>query len=266
MLILQPIGGLCNRMRSINSARILAEKRGEKLTVIWFNNHELGADFEDIFEKTDAFKIINISSKFSPLKMFYQGICRLFGNTVGNEDIRNNRADGFLNDDYRSSLKKLTYIATEEHFYPSNDYSPFVPIRSILSSIEEISKAFTPSTVGIHIRRTDNMPSKDKSSTDAFITSMEAVLKKDPDATFYLATDDMNEEARLRERFGDKIISNKNRDLSRASVNGIRDALIDLFCLSRTSAIIGSYFSSFTDTAAAMHGIPLTIAGEQEII
>ena len=110
------------------------------------------------------------------------------------------------------------------------------------------------------------MPSKDKSSTDAFITSMEAVLKKDPDATFYLATDDMNEEARLRERFGDKIISNKNRDLSRASVNGIRDALIDLFCLSRTSAIIGSYFSSFTDTAAAMHGIPLTIAGEQEIM
>ena len=55
MLIIQPVGGLCNRMRSINSARVLAQKRGEKLTVIWFVNPELGCPFERIFEPTDAF-------------------------------------------------------------------------------------------------------------------------------------------------------------------------------------------------------------------
>ena len=60
MLIIQPIGGLCNRMRAINSARMLAEKRQEKLTVIWFVNPELGCPFEKIFEPTDAFKVIKM--------------------------------------------------------------------------------------------------------------------------------------------------------------------------------------------------------------
>ena len=31
MLIIQPIGGLCNRMRAINSAYMLAKERKEKL-------------------------------------------------------------------------------------------------------------------------------------------------------------------------------------------------------------------------------------------
>ncbi len=261
MLILQPIGGLCNRMRAINSARILSSMRDEKLTVIWFNNAELGADFTDVFKPVDSFKVINISSKFSPAKMWYQLSAKLFGSTVGNEDIRSNRSAGMLDESYVSSLKKLVYIATEEHFYPSDDYSPFVPCDNIKRSIDKICSSFNASTVGVHIRRTDNNPSIGTSTTDAFVTEMQKKLDADPNTNFYIATDDLDEEKHLREIFGDRIISNESRDLSRASVSGIKDAMIDLYCLSNTSAIIGSFFSSFTDTAAAMKGIPLIIAG-----
>ena len=73
MLIIQPIGGLCNRMRAINSALVLAKKQNKKLKVIWFVNAELGCPFEELFEKTDAFTVLNIRSKWNPVKLFYYG-------------------------------------------------------------------------------------------------------------------------------------------------------------------------------------------------
>ena len=82
---------------------------------------------------------------------------------------------------------------------------------------------------------------------------------------FYLATDDLSEEEQLREIFPGRIISNETRDLSRNSNTGIQDDLLDLWCLSNTSLIIGSYFSSFTDIAADLRGIPKVIAGKTKM-
>ena len=79
---------------------------------------------------------------------------------------------------------------------------------------------------------------------------------------FYLATDDMAEEAELRKAFPGRILSNQERCLRRDSREGMQDALLDLYSLAATRKIIGSYFSSFTDIAADMRKIPLVIAGE----
>lgn len=262
MLIIQPIGGLCNRMRAINSARILSGKLGQKLTVIWFVNRELGCPFEEIFCSTDAFRVINIHSKWDIRKLFYQGLAFLFGIFVDNEWIRSNREGESLRDASSSRLKTLiTYIATEEHFYPCHDYSPFMPAEKVQERIDSFKAKLGESSVGVHIRRTDNLPSIDKSSTESFISSMKEALSADPKTVFYLATDDLNEEERLREQFPHKILSNRERDLSRDSIAGIQDAMIDLYCLASTNKIIGSYFSSFTDIAADMHNIPKIIAG-----
>lgn len=259
MLIIQPIGGLCNRIRAINSAWMLAKERGDKLTVIWNVNHELGCPFEELFESNSNFKVINIHSKWNLRKLFLQTTSHF----INNEEIKNNKADGLLFEDYRKALPSKIYIATEEHFYPCHSYELFTPIPSIQKRIQEMTRDFSSHTVGVHIRRTDNIPAIGKSSTEAFIASMDAELKAHPDTVFYLATDDRDEEARLREAFGDLIISNKDRDLSRDSVSGIQDAMIDLYSLSSTTKIIGSYFSSFTDIAADMHQIPKMIAGEE---
>lgn len=262
MLIIQPIGGLCNRMRAINSARILAEKRREKLTVIWFVNPELGCPFEKIFQPTKQFRVINIYSKWSLKKLFYQLSSMLFGSFIGNEDIRSHRQEGSLDDAFVSSLRSRVYIATEEHFYPCHDYSAFVPADEVSARIDAKKQELGDHSVGVHIRRTDNLPAIDKSSTDNFILSMKKELEADPEAMFYLATDDLSEEEKLREVFPGKIISNRERDLSRNSVAGIQDAMLDLYCLASTRKIIGSYFSSFTDIAADMRQIPKVIAGE----
>lgn len=258
MLIIQPIGGLCNRMRAINSARILAQKRNEALTVIWFVNPELGCPFGELFEETNAFRVINISSKWDLRKVIFQLLCKPLGNDV----IRQKRVNGNLADDFVQKLPNNLYIATEEHFFVNHDYSCFVPKAEINEKIQALTASFGTHKVGVHIRRTDNKPAIGKSSTDAFVSCMEKELLCCPDTTFYLATDDLTEEENLRKHFGRHIISNVSRDLSRDSITGIKDALIDLTCLSLTDKIIGSFFSSFTDIAADMHGIEKIIAGE----
>lgn len=258
MLIIQPIGGLCNRMRAINSARMLAKERGDKLTVIWNVNHELGCPFEEIFQPNDTLRVINIHSKWNVRKLFHQ----LTAQFIPNDEIKAHKGDGLLDEAFRKSLRAKVYIATEEHFYPCHEYDLFVPSDDVQAKIDAKKALLGPHCVGVHIRRTDNLPAMAKSSSEAFIRSMEAELSRVPDTQFYLATDDMREEEALRERFPGRIISNEGRDLSRDSISGIKDAMVDLYCLASTSKIIGSFFSSFTDIAADMRSIPKIIAGE----
>lgn len=265
MLIIQPIGGLCNRMRAINSARMLAGKRKEKLIVIWFVNPELGCPFEKIFKPTDSFQVINIYSKWNIKKLWYQMTSAIFGIFLNNESIRAHKGNGTLEESFASSLGPYAYIATEEHFYPCHDYSPFMPETEVQLKIDAKRKELGEHAIGVHIRRTDNMPSIGKSSTQSFIETMNREIAANPDTMFYLATDDFSEEEALRERFPGKIISNQERNLSRNSVEGIQDAMVDLYCLASTKKIIGSFFSSFTDIAADMHQIPKIIAGEQSL-
>ena len=261
MIIIQPSGGLCNRMRVINSGWQLSRARQEKLLVLWNCNKELNCPFEVLFRPVTEFKITNIHSVADPRKLFYQKSAK---NYLTNDELLAHRnGDGQLDSDYVASLKKgNTYIFTWEWFYPSEDYHLFVPVDTLQARIDKMTADFGPSCVGVHIRRTDNAPAIGKSSTDAFLSSMRQELDADPDTVFYLATDDMGEEALLREVFPNRILSNQKRCLERDSAEGMKDALLDLYCLANTRKIIGSYFSSFTDIAADMRKIPKVIAGE----
>lgn len=259
MIIIQPSGGLCNRMRVINSGWRLARERQEKLQIIWNCNAELNCPFESLFQPVTEFKITSIHSVADPRKLFYQKTARSY---LTNEEILAHRnPDGRLDADYVKALKSNIYIFTWEWFYPSEDYHLFIPTDALQKRIDEMTGRFGSSCVGVHIRRTDNQPAIGKSSTQSFLDSMQKELEADPDTMFYLATDDMTEEQRLREAFPGRILSNQNRCLERDSVDGMHDAMLDLYCLAATRKIIGSYFSSFTDIAADMRGIPKIIAG-----
>lgn len=260
MIIIQPSGGLCNRMRVINSAWELAKKRGDRLTVLWYLCPELNCSFESLFRPVKEFRIINIRSLKDPRKLFYQLTAR---QRFGNEDIVNHKTDGILHQDFYESLKNPVYLFTWEHFYPSRDYHFYVPAPSLQRRIDTITASFGKRCVGVHIRRTDNTVSMGKSTTEQFITLMDRELKARPETCFFLATDDAKEEALLRKTFPGRIISNETRTLNRNSETGMHDALVDLYCLAATAKLIGSYWSSFTDIAADMRGIEKVIAGEE---
>ena len=259
MIIIQPSGGLCNRMRVINSAYVLAKRRKERLIVLWYTCSELNCPFEELFLPTKEITIINIRSLLDIRKIYYQ---LTSGSRFTNEDILHNKTDGVLHPEFERTLKKRVYIFTWEHFFPSEDYHLFIPTEILQKRIHKIAENFGKHCIGVHIRRTDNIPSKDSSSTEHFISSMEAEVAKDRNVKFFLATDDRDEEAALRLHFGNRIISNQNKVLDRNSPTGIQDAVIDLFSLAQTEKILGSYYSSFTDIAADINHIPKIIMGQ----
>ena len=57
-----PTLGLCNRMRSIDSAIALTEEFNFELIVIWVKNRNCKAAFYDLFQHSSYFKVIEIDS------------------------------------------------------------------------------------------------------------------------------------------------------------------------------------------------------------
>ena len=259
MVIIQPSGGLCNRMRVINSSLELAKRKNAKLLVLWYVADELNAPFESLFQPVEKFKVINFTSLKDLRKLWYQLTART---RVSNADIENNTTNGTLNQDFFDSIKLPAYIFTWEHFYDADEnFKLFKPTGELQRRIDEVTKHFTEDMVSVHIRRTDQVVSIAHSKTENFIELMNREIEANPEVKFFLATDDKEEEALLRKTFPGRIVSNENRTLRRDSLDGMYDALLDLYCLAACKKIIGSYFSSFTDTAASLGGIPKLIAG-----
>ena len=59
--------------------------------------------------------------------------------------------------------------------------------------------------------------------------------------------------------FPGRIVAQPVQSVRRDTLAGMQDAVVDLFCLSRTRKLLGSYWSSFSDMAAELSGIPLQI-------
>mgnify|MGYP003623221184 FL=1 len=153
---------------------------------------------------------------------------------------------------------KNIYLASFWGNYPlSSNYNVFKPINTLSQKINEISSQFTKYTIGIHIRRTDHINAIGKSPTELFIEKMKNELNKNENTHFYLASDSIEEKQTLKNTFGDKLITSFD-ETHRDTKKGIQDSLIDLYALSRTSHIYGSYDSSFSQTAALISNIGFT--------
>ena len=61
-IIVQPTAGLCNRMRTIAAASVLAERLGRKMIVVWTSDATLNASFRSLF-KPLPFKVIDVKAE-----------------------------------------------------------------------------------------------------------------------------------------------------------------------------------------------------------
>ena len=82
--------------------------------------------------------------------------------------------------------------------------------------------------------------------------------KNEPDALFYLASDDAETIAHFRNRFGDAIRT-YDKTFGRTSVQGMQDAVVEMWLLSRTKKIYGSFFSSYSGMAAKIGNIEMIL-------
>lgn len=259
-----PMGGLCNRMRAMASGIFLAQKFHLPASVHWNNATGLKADFQDLFlpinipnvsvveNKKWTFKILDTKSYLLrlPFLRFYGQVVFNFSSHVNGDVLQRIKVGN------KRDLLLVTCFTMCEH-YPLREL--FVPQPEIHKRIEEITAKFAENTVGVHIRRTDNYESIRRSPLKLFIERLEQELRNDSATIFYLATDSEEVKAEMKRRFaGHVITSDKKAD--RESLDGMKAAVVELFCLSQTRKIIGSDFSSYSQLAAEIGGIELEYA------
>lgn len=268
MIILETYCGLCNRLRAIQSTLDLAEKYGHSAMVIWAENPNCYCKFEDLFQPTDRFRLMTLHDgslldKVKRQRYRWQAeAChaRLSQTRMDEQKLY----DGALEKALASQLAdpgSVIYIDNWNAFFhsgkPAYDWLKLQP--ELEAEVAPYRAKIGSNGIGVHIRRTDNADSIAQSPTSLFIESMEAEIEKNPECTFYVATDDIREKEQLRAVFGDRIVYKPNQRLDRESLAGMKDCILDLYCLAATKKIYGSFYSSFSEEAARIGGCEVEI-------
>ncbi|WP_146138142.1 hypothetical protein [Chamaesiphon polymorphus] len=281
VICIKPIGGLCNRLRAIDSAIAVAKENHSSVHVIWPMNDLLNCRFEDLFELPASIDKIgqpNTSGWLNKaIEKFYRTkIGGVFQDLYLRYIVRSfdvvltyDRMEGYKNCDYQGcdfaamTANKRAYITTFHAFYDAaRPFADFVPVRQLQNIIDDYTKGFE-NVIGVHIRRTDNRQSLAASPTTEFVELMQTEVRQDSNVRFFVATDSPSEEEYLNQTFPGRIITYPKKSLARHDPEAIKDAVIDLYCLSKCRKLIGSYYSSFTDTAHQINGIEYTIVNDR---
>lgn len=276
-ITLVPVGGLANRMKAIDAAYHLAKSCQSQLRVIWFKDQGLNCRFDQLFQHpTDP--IITIQEA-RPCDLLLEDRPRkknfflpwLPEHLKYDACIYEQQATLLFYDhfDYAAWAKnRRVYLASCVYFHPQPEeklFKLFKPIPSLQQQIDMCCKHFNEHTIGIHIRRTDNIASIEQSPTELFVKRMKEAVEEHPDTTFYLATDSEEEKQKLKQIFGERI-SMSGHAAERNSLQGMQDALVELYTLSRTSRIIGSMQSSYSETAAQIGHIQCKFINKEESV
>ena len=271
MLYLEPTYGLANRMRAIASGLELAQKTKKKITLVWVNDSELNCSFQELFQPIDALpiKIKPVLWQFTKNskqdKFIFKLTTKLVNKAMGFDycvkeiDGEALRQGGKWNIHNIVNQYKSVYVQTCADFMENDStLKQLRPVTELQAQIDERTKNFKANTIGLHIRRTDHKESIENSPLSLFVQRINEELRQDPSACFYLSTDDPETAASLKKLYGEKILLYP-KEFSRTSAQGIKDAVVDLFCLSKTCKIIGSFNSSFSNIASRIGQIKLYI-------
>ena len=277
-ICIKPLGGLCNRMRVLDAAISLAKVTNSDLHVIWVLNTDLNCRFEDLWDLPPSIKKIteiSISTRFDRFveklsrqkiggfiqNIYYKYFLNSFDLVLTSDRMEAYELQNYVGCNFVEMVANKRVLMTTVHrFYDSvRPFQDFILVRDLQEIVDRQVVSFS-NVIGVHIRRTDNQQSEQYSSTAKFIELMQAEVRQDNSTRFFIATDSPAEEAKLQELFPDRIITYKKQSLDRNTSVAIPDAAIDLYSLSKCRKLIGSYWSSFTDTARQIERIDCIIA------
>ncbi|MDR0891710.1 MAG: glycosyl transferase [Mediterranea sp.] len=268
-----PVGGLGNRMRAIASAVTLAQATRSELRIVWFRDWAMQAPFQALFQplsqasvelreatRADHLMLDRPRPKNLFLPRLYQK-CR-FRASLYERSITPLCKEGF---DFAAWVKQheRVYLASYTHFqnYAHTEIARlFVPQVELLRQIDERSASFaTTRTIGVHIRRTDNVLATAQSPLELFYPKLDAEINAGGRTLFYLATDSEEVKQALKQRYGAERLMTSAHQADRTSLAGVQEGLVELYTLARTQKIFGSYGSSFSEIAAQVGQVPLEV-------
>lgn len=270
-LIVNPIGGLANRMRSIASGLSLASDMQIPVRVMWPVNRDLNICYDKLFcrdslpcpladinGKVDLFcyDIPRKRNLYLPKAFRIMGSgCRLsdadeLPRFIGNpEGLR----------EHAASAKNRLQIRSGLEYYPFdvNVYRRiFTPVESVQRLAASLCDMPPSEMTGLHVRRTDNVEAITRSPLRLFEEVVERQIAIDSSAIFYIASDSDEVKRSLVTRFGSKHFRYSTMKVSRTTAQGMQMALAEMLVLSQCKKIYGSYWSSYSEAAAMLGNVP----------
>lgn len=267
---LVPVGGLANRMRAIVSVLNACRKADVKLKIIWFRNHELNAPFYSLFNPLRSLNVTVRDAGWIDFLTYYRPVKK---NLWLSKFYLRSHFDRVLSQNdcipiVRNEQNLVSLISETDRLYIESCYDMgnyrnisdiISPNRRLSRRIDDfVSEKFGDRTIGIHIRRTDNIESIRNSPLSLFVEAIKKEIAIDDNVRFFVASDSDEDKQELLEMFGDRIITTFE-SCDRNSRQGIENGLSDLYLLSRTYKIYGCSGSSFTEVASLIGNIELIV-------
>lgn len=264
-ITLVPYAGLCNRLYAIAGGIAFKEQYPETdLKILWYKYWHCNCRYKDLFKQ--------LPKKYTPVNELTYQINNIPGHRFNLNIPQLFRRFWYdcwiIPGDSRNDFEKITKGKSRLYVYHDNEFCDikytgklsdlFIPVDDLKERIQEITNDWKGNVVGLHIRRTDNKEAITQSPMNHFYEVIEKEILLDKTVRFYLATDDEAVKNDLKSRYGDKIIT-INLTLKRNSLQGMKDAVVDLYCLGATKKIYGSTHSTYSMFAAQLHKIDLIL-------
>jgi hypothetical protein len=273
MIIIEPCAGLGNRFIALACAYNAAKELNTGLTVVWKRETVLGASMNQLFTLPPEVKVKECCEYGYKLDFFGQirgNACRRKYRKMSDSFFECDEIMELYNQSGKAGVIKAIqsagniYIKATNPFWDifeaDNAFDFITPNKEILDRRGKVLEgAAGKRLVGVHIRRTDHIEAITNSPLELFVERMNKELSEYPDTYFYLASDDKDVERQLKGIFDDRIITFDDKCLARDTVQGIKDAYVEMLCLSAGSRIFGSFNSTFSLMAAKFSNIPLEV-------
>jgi hypothetical protein len=233
--IVEPIGGLSNRLRVIMAAKTLCEELGLNLKINWLYDsrfcHEMrkseicGTHFLEVFEPLQTVKNTEISFVSTPeLPTVKNGENFYRGTDVGFARIR-----------VSEFYKKLTA-----------QYKFLKPRAYLREQIDLLTKRHSPYR-SLHIRRGDHLRylKKIKIEPDS-LDKFESFIRAEPGGLFFLATDCKKTQLLLTSKYKGRLFTSASLDSSATRPTSLQEAVVDIFLCVNSQKFLGTKLSSFS--------------------
>ena len=255
--------GLCNRLLVLAGSQRIAEVTGRSLALYWPVNEALGCSFDRLF--MNRFEMVTEADLALILKTNFNVKVYNAWQTDG-PTYRTLRRDGDP-DAHIVIIKGWSHPRFEDETYsPEIDAEvrrrllALRPRPEIEAAVHQV--ILPPATIGVHVRRGDNLEEFGRSQNEHFFSVMRGIRERRPEVNFFLATDVAEVERQFQDEFDGELVTAPKTWAPRHDEAGVREGLIDLLLLSRTAALIGTVQSSFSQTAARLGKLELLLANE----
>ncbi len=290
-MVFSGLNGLCNRLRTLASSKVISDHLDRKLVVYWSHPKEsfiIGdSQWSDLFEYPN-FEFINDLPSDGILFGFKRDsdnpgliwepvdFCetitderellnhKLFCTSPGAEfqiSVPINCKNVVIQTIHNIKPKGMSnevYLKKKQEFY-----STLIPVKYVRDKVDLIHEQFSDYTVGVHIRGTDLLPffGVDKVAYWKYLEAMEQEISQNPKVTFYVCGDSKKCLMEMKEHFGERVIINDKLrfdqfdNIERCTLKGQLDSLVDFFLLTKTQKLILTKYSSFSYEAACIANV-----------